>query len=91
MQRLARHVTISGRVQGVAFRWYTKERAEALGVAGWVRNMLDGRVEAWIEGDPAALESMLEFLRQGPSHARVRGVDAREREPEGLRGFEIRR
>ena len=91
MQRLARHVTISGRVQGVAFRWCTQERAEALGVAGWVRNLRDGRVEAWIEAEPGTLEDMLNFLRSGPSHARVSAIDVRERDPEGLQSFEIRR
>ena len=91
MERIARHVTISGRVQGVAFRWCTQERAEVLGVAGWVRNLLDGRVEAWIEAEPAALEDMLAYLRKGPSHAHVSECDVRERDPAGLTAFEIRR
>ena len=91
MERSARHVTISGRVQGVAFRWYTQERADALGVAGWVRNLVDGRVEAWVEAEPAVLEDMLAYLRTGPTHAHVAELDVRERVPQGLSSFEIKR
>jgi len=91
MERSARHVTIAGRVQGVAFRWYTQERAEALGVTGWVRNLVDGRVEAWVEAEPAALESMLAYIRQGPSHAHVAECDVRERDPQGFSDFVVRR
>ena len=91
MQRVARHVTISGRVQGVAFRWYAHERAEALGVGGWIRNCRDGRVEAWVEAEPEPLDEMLQFLRSGPPHAHVRQADVRDREPEGFTTFEIRR
>jgi acylphosphatase len=91
MEPSARHVTISGRVQGVAFRWCTQERAQSLGVAGWVRNLIDGRVEAWVEAEPTVLEDMLAYLRRGPSHAHVAECDVRERDPQGFSGFEIRR
>ena len=86
-----RHVYVRGRVQGVAFRWYTQEKAAELGVSGWVRNLADGRVEAWLEGDGHAVGEMLAWLRRGPPSARVEGVDAREREPEGFGAFEVRR
>ena len=85
-----RHVYVSGRVQGVAFRWYAQEKATELGIFGWVRNLADGRVEAWIEGNEHALGEMLAWLRQGPPSAHVEGVDAREREPEGFGVFEVR-
>ena len=91
MSAACRHVYVRGRVQGVAFRWYTQARAEELGLAGWVRNLPDGRVEAWIEGPPEPLDQMLAWLRQGPPAARVEGTDVREREPAGLASFEIRR
>ncbi|MHB8917449.1 MAG: acylphosphatase [Desulfocucumaceae bacterium] len=55
-----KHLYISGRVQGVCFRAYTREVAESLGIRGWVRNLPDGRVEAVIQGDHSAVEKMLE-------------------------------
>lgn len=86
----ARHVLVSGRVQGVSFRWATREQAQDLGLHGWVRNLPDGRVEAWIEGDPAAVARMLDWLSRGPRLARVNGLQVEERTPEGVDGFEIR-
>ncbi len=71
----AARLLISGRVQGVAFRAYTEREAGSLGVKGWVRNLPDGRVEAHLEGDPSAVEKMIEWCRRGPSHARVTGVE----------------
>ena len=84
-------LTIRGRVQGVAFRWCARERAEGLGVAGWVRNLHDGRVETWIEGDEEAVARMEAWLASGPPSARVDALDVREREPEGFGAFEVRR
>lgn len=91
MSTAARHVLVSGRVQGVAFRWNAREAARELGVAGWVRNLADGRVEAWIEGDEPALERMLAWLAHGPPASRVDGVEARAVEPTGARGFRVDR
>lgn len=68
---------INGRVQGVAFRWATRETAERLGLTGWVRNRLDGSVELVAEGDRARLEQLLDWCHQGPSMAAVENVDAR--------------
>ena len=90
MAAIARIVFVHGRVQGVGFRWFATQRADELGVAGWVRNRYDGSVEAWCEGEPAAVEALLDALREGPRFARVDGVDVREREPKGLAGFETR-
>ena len=81
---------VSGRVQGVFFRDTTRRRAEAAGVAGWVGNRADGAVEAVFEGDPAAVEEMVEFCRRGPSRAEVASVEVEEEQPEGLTGFEVR-
>ncbi len=74
------HLLIEGRVQGVWFRATTKNVGEELGVAGWVRNLPDGRVEVMAEGAPEQLDRLLEFCRQGPRHAVVTNVDV-ERGP----------
>lgn len=66
---------ISGRVQGVSFREGTRRQAEALGVTGWVRNRADGRVEALIEGEAAAVARLIAWCRHGPPQARVTAVD----------------
>lgn len=85
------HVFIAGKVQGVFFRATTREKARDLGVSGWVRNLEDGRVEAVFEGEPEAVEEMLEFCHEGPEAARVEEVEVQEEEPEGLEGFSVRR
>jgi acylphosphatase len=69
------HVFISGRVQGVAFRWVTDDVARQLGVVGWVRNIRDGRVEVLAEGEEETLKEFIEFLKRGPRHARVTDID----------------
>ena len=81
------HVWISGLVQGVNFRWYTTERARQRGLAGWVRNLADGRVEAVFEGDPDAVDSLVEWCRTGPRHAEVRNLEIAWEEPEDLDTF----
>ena len=81
---------IGGRVQGVFFRDTARQRAEAAGVAGWIRNTPDGTVEAVFEGKPEAVERMVEFCRRGPRGAEVSTVDVTDEEPEGLSGFEVR-
>ena len=85
-----RRVVVSGRVQGVFFRDSTKRRAEAAGVAGWVRNTPDGTVEAVFEGEPDAVQELIEYCRRGPGSAEVSSVDVTEEALEGLLGFEIR-
>jgi acylphosphatase len=81
---------VSGRVQGVFFRDTTRRRAEAAGVAGWVRNTREGELEAVFEGEPQAVDELVEFCRRGPSRAEVTSVDVVEENPEGLSGFEVR-
>jgi len=73
-----RRVRVHGRVQGVGFRWSTREAARRAGVGGVVRNLPDGTVEAEVEGAPDAVDAMLAFLREGPPAALVTGVDVEE-------------
>ena len=86
----ARKIRVSGRVQGVFFRAWTKQQADRLGVAGWVRNCADGSVEAHVEGDEDTVQKVIALLRQGPSGARVEHVRVENFEPEELSRFEIR-
>jgi acylphosphatase len=69
------HVRLSGRVQGVGFRWFVRERARELRLAGWVRNNRDGSVEVAAEGDAAALARLRAALEHGPPGADVVAVD----------------
>ena len=81
---------VVGRVQGVSFRWYTEERARALGVTGWVRNEPDGSVLLHAEGDDDAVDALVAWCRTGPSAARVSDVAVREAAPTGAGSFETR-
>lgn len=86
------HVYVSGRVQGVFFRWETRDEAVRHGVKGWVRNLPDGRVEAVFEGEKEAVERLVEFCRQGPPGARVEKIQLTWEEPKGeFEGFHITR
>jgi acylphosphatase len=87
---IRRRVVVHGLVQGVFFRDTTRREAEARGVSGWVRNLPDGTVEAVFEGEPEAVEALVEFCRHGPRGARVDRLEEYEESPEGLRGFEVR-
>jgi len=82
-------VVVAGDVQGVGYRWSTRGQAAALGLAGWVRNRPDGRVEAAFEGPAEAVDAMVAWCRTGPRWATVSGVDVVEEPPEGDEGFEI--
>ncbi|MEW5790256.1 MAG: acylphosphatase [Pseudomonadota bacterium] len=82
-------VIVAGRVQGVAFRAHARRRAAELGLAGWVRNRRDGTVEVWAEGDGAALQALLDWLRRGPPLAEVRECRVRWESPRGMAGFEV--
>ena len=67
---------VSGRVQGVGFRWFVVREAKALGLAGWVRNLPDGRVEALASGESGPVDTLEGRLWQGPPHAHVVGVES---------------
>lgn len=85
------HVWIAGRVQRVAFRYYARDEALRLGVAGWIRNLPDRRVEAVFQGDPESVERMLDWCRAGSPRSRVDLVSVREESPDSeLKNFEIR-
>ena len=87
---IRRRVLVSGRVQGVFFRDSCQREAAAAGVAGWVRNTFDGRVEAVFEGDDAAVQRMVEWCRQGPRRADVDDVEVVEEQPARENGFRVR-
>lgn len=85
------HLIIRGKVQGVYYRQSSKEKADELGLCGWVRNRQNGTVEAVVEGAPAAVTSFIDWCHSGPSHARVDGVDCTSGEPVSLSGgFTVR-
>jgi len=85
------HVIVSGRVQGVWFRGNTQRAAAAAGVDGWVRNLPDRRVEAVLQGERAAVESVIDFMRTGPPGASVTDCVVSWRPAgERIHGFDIR-
>jgi acylphosphatase len=83
-------VLVSGRVQGVNFRAACRREAHAHGVAGWVRNLPDGRVEAVFEGPPEQVGRLVDWAHRGPGWAEVDGVAVEPEPPEGLASFVIR-
>ncbi len=91
MEEVRAHLYIRGRVQGVSFRYYTRQQAFAKGVNGWVRNLLDGRVEAVVQGDEAIVKEVIAWCKHGPSSARVDDVWMEWETPEeDCVSFEIR-
>jgi acylphosphatase len=80
---------VGGVVQGVFFRDGCAREARRHGVTGWVRNRADGRVEAWLQGDPKAVEKLVRWCRQGPPRARVESVEVIEERPTAVEGFRI--
>jgi len=86
----ARRYIVRGRVQGVGFRWFVEREAHTLGIAGWVRNNLDGSVEVLAMGTREQLAGLRSRLQQGPRAARVDNVEESESRPvEGLKSFRI--
>jgi acylphosphatase len=83
------YARVSGRVQGVGFRYSTIMEARRLGVNGWVRNAADGDVEVWAEGSQENLAQLLSWLHRGPQFARVDLVEAEDKTPHGYRGFDV--
>ena len=83
-------VRVRGRVQGVFFRAETLARAESLGIAGLVRNDLDGSVEAVFEGPAERVDSLVDWCRRGPSGAQVDEVEILDEQPLGEVGFQLR-
>ena len=85
-----RRVVVEGRVQGVFFRDSCQQAARSAGVGGWVRNRADGNVEAVFEGEPEAVDRMVDWCRQGPRRADVDRVEVTDEEPVGEAGFHVR-
>jgi len=88
--QVARHLILHGRVQGVFYRDWTVETAAALGLAGWVRNLPDGTVEAHVEGPQAAVDQMIAAMHDGPPRAAPDTVDAEQTSAQGYDRFERR-
>ena len=89
--RTARRYVIGGRVQGVGFRWFVHDAAAREGVHGWVRNLADGTVEVFAEGEVESMQRLEAALRRGPAAARVDEFTTEEHAPSGrTTGFEIR-
>ena len=81
---------ISGRVQGVSFRMWTKRQADKHGLTGWVRNLRDNRVEGMVSGEREQLDLFVTFLHQGPILARVSGVEVNEVDYQDFPDFRVR-
>ncbi len=88
---MTRRYLLSGRVQGVGFRYFALQAAVRLGVVGWVRNCPDGTVEAVAQGSEEALQSFRRHLQQGPSWSKVRHIDETSAEPGTFTAFNIER
>jgi len=87
----ARRFIIHGRVQGVGFRWFTHDAAAREGVHGWVRNLADGSVEVFAEGESESVRRLEAAVRRGPASARVETFETEDHAPSGrTTGFEIR-
>ncbi|WP_305041612.1 acylphosphatase [Geoalkalibacter sp.] len=90
MKQVRARVRIEGRVQGVSFRYHTRDRARQLGLGGWVKNLADGAVAAVFEGDEPSVRTMLDWCRQGPAAARVDRVELALEDADGeFQSFEI--
>ncbi len=93
----ALRLIISGRVQGVSYRYFTQQTARELELTGWVRNLTDGTVEVQVAGDSQVLERFRQHLLAGPRFGRVDGIEETPLDPDvlvrdlGHRGFEVRR
>ena len=91
MKLTRKHVVVTGKVQGVGFRWSARSRANELGLTGWVRNLPDRKVELCFQGEQGAVAEMEDWCRVGPLRSRVTSVSVSENAPvEGETGFEIR-
>ena len=80
---------ITGTVQGIFFRGFVKENAERLGVKGFVRNLEDGRVEVFIEGNIDEVKKMIEMCKKGPRHSQIRNVEVKPEKFQDFRVFKV--
>ena len=82
---------ITGTVQGVFFRAFIKENAERYNVKGFTRNLEDGRIEVFLEGDADAVNKMIELCKKGPKHSQIRNVELKPETHQGLKDFKVLR
>jgi len=80
---------ITGLVQGIFFRGFVKENAENLNLKGFVRNLEDGRVEVFIEGNPDDVRKMIEICKKGPKHSEIKNVEEKEEKFQDFKSFKI--
>jgi acylphosphatase len=88
-EKIARLLTVRGRVQGVFFRDSTRREAQRRDVRGWAANLPDGSVEVFLEGRPEDVRAVIDYCRRGPRGAHVDDVEVQERALEGLSGFRV--
>lgn len=89
MGKTARNLKVTGRVQGVSFRAWTREKARELGIAGWIRNCPDGSVEAHLEGDEEKVRWLIDLIGEGPPGSRVDNVRSDRVKIEDLIRFDV--
>ena len=77
---------IKGLVQGVFFRMFVKQNAERYNVKGFVRNLTDGRIEVFLEGEAGAVNKLIDLCKEGPKHSQIRNVELK---PEKFQGFKV--
>jgi len=82
-------IYISGTVQGIFFRAFVKENAEKLDVRGFTRNLEDGRIEVFLEGDSEKVNEMIELCRKGPKHAQIKNIEVIPEKFQGLKRFKV--
>ncbi|MFH1365197.1 MAG: acylphosphatase [archaeon] len=82
-------IYLEGTVQGVFFRNFVKEEAEKIDLKGFVRNLEDGRIEIFLEGDYVSVDKMIEICRKGPKHAQIRNLEIRPEKFQDFKQFKI--
>lgn len=82
-------IYIDGTVQGIFFREFVKENAEKYNVKGFVRNLDNGKVEAFLEGTPEDVGKVVEICKKGPKHAQIRNVEVKEEKYQGFKEFKV--
>ena len=90
MEKIRIHAFVSGLVQGISYRYYTKQFADKLGLKGWVKNLPDGRVEVIAEGNEKEINEMIKFLENGPEDAKILDLEIKKEEYKGeFKHFDI--
>jgi acylphosphatase len=90
VEKVQKHIFISGRVQGVGFRAFIRREAAVLNIKGWAKNLVDGRVETIIQGDKKKVSQMIAKLREGPSYAKVENLNINDEKPTDFSDFKIK-